>query len=213
MGAEASVLIYSVESGGMRLIALAAVFVALVLLFGCNGSPINHGVTADWRPYRGSASPKVVVYEYSDFECPFCAAAQPTVEQVLRAYPADVQLQYRYFPLSAHPRGYPSAIAAVCAQKQGKFWEMHDKMFSNQQALEDSDLRKYAKEVGMDVVQFDSCYSSNEAKDAVASDQAAGVAAGVVSTPTFIIGGSKVIGSQPFPKFKSVIDSEIALAR
>ena len=193
--------------------AFAVSFVLLLALFGCAGAPINHGVAADGHPYRGSAGPKVIVYEYSDFECPYCAAVQPTVEQVLRAYPNDVQLQYRYFPLPIHPRAQPSAIAGVCATKQGKFWEMHDRMFANQQALEDSDLRNYASQVGMNLTQFDSCYSSKEAADAVAADQSAGVAAGVVSTPTFIVGGSKVIGSQPFSKFKQAIDSEIALVK
>jgi len=196
----------------MARFTLIAMAVALVLLFGCASSPINEGVTKDGRAYRGADSPKVVIMEYSDFQCPFCSAVLPTVDQVLHAYPDAVQLQYRNSPLPSHPRAFPSAVAAVCAEEQGKFWQMHDRLFSNQGALEDADLQGYAKDIGLDTGKFSSCYSSSETAAKVKKDMAEGAAAGVAGTPTFIIGQSVVRGAQDFSAFKQAIDLEIARA-
>ncbi len=190
---------------------VVSLLIAAALLFGCTGSPINEGMTVDGKAYRGAANPKVVMYEYSDFECPFCGKVQPAVEEVLRAYPETVQLQYRHYPLvDTHPRSFPSAITAVCAEKQGKFWQLHDKMFANQQALSDSDLRKYASEAGMNLTEYDSCISSDETAQTVRGDMLVGNSIGVQATPTFTVGGSQVRGAQPFSKFKQAIDSELA---
>lgn len=196
----------------MTKIVIALCALALAFLLGCASSPINEGVAADGRPYRGAATPKVVIYEYSDFECPFCGKAQPTIEEVLRAYPDTVQLQYKHFPLDAHPRAVPSAIAAVCAQEQGKFWALHDKLFANQNALEDADLRRYAGEVGMDLALYDKCIVLPATAEKVEKDHLEGIGKGVSGTPIFFIGESEVRGAQPFSKFKSVIDSELARA-
>ncbi|VVB98969.1 Thioredoxin [uncultured archaeon] len=195
-----------------KLLAAGVLFLAAFLIFGCTGAAVPQGTTSDGHPYRGSATPKVVIYEHSDFECPFCGAVQPTVEQVLQAYPNEVQLQFRHNPLPIHPRAVPSAIASVCAQQQGKFWEMHDKLFGNQNALEDADLQRYAQQVGLDMAKFNTCITSDAAAAAVQGDEAEGQALGIQGTPTFIIGQSKVIGNQPFSTFKAVIDSEIARA-
>jgi protein-disulfide isomerase len=194
----------------MRFLLIAAALMAALLLFGCAGQPINEGVDAQGRAYRGAANSKLVIYEYSDFECPFCGRVQPTVEGMLRAYPNDVRLYFRHFPLDAHPRAMPSALAGVCAEEQGKFWPMHDKLFSNQNALSDSDLKKYAADAGLDSAKFGSCLSSQAALERVKSDMAEAAAAGVEATPSFKIGESMVRGAQPFSKFKEVIDSELA---
>jgi protein-disulfide isomerase len=188
---------------------VAIAILAFLVIAGCAASPIHEGVAADGRPYRGSATPKVVIYEYSDFECPYCAQVQPTVDQILRTYP-NVQLQYRYFPLDIHPRGIPSAIAAVCADEQGKFWQMYDVLFPNQDKLEDADLQKYASGMGLNMTKFNQCLSSDEAAQKVRADMAEGATVGVQATPTFKIGDSIVRGAQPFAQFKSVIDSELA---
>lgn len=192
-------------------IAILAILAAFALLFGCAGSPINEGYTAEGRAYRGAASPKLVIYEYSDFECPFCGKVQPAVEETLRAYPDTVQLQYRHYPLlDVHPNSLGAAVAAVCAEKQEKFWKMHDLMFSNQQALQAADLRKYASEAGMDLGEYDSCVSSDGAAQKVREDMLVANSAGVQATPTFVVGSSQVRGAQPFSKFKTAIDSELA---
>ncbi|MEM2137926.1 MAG: thioredoxin domain-containing protein [Candidatus Anstonellaceae archaeon] len=192
---------------------LAALLLSAILLFGCTAAPLPEGVTADGRPYRGAANPRVVIYEYSDFECPFCAQAVGTVDETLRAYPDSVQLQYRHFPLEVHPRGVPAAVAAECAAEQGKFWQMHDRLFANQNALSDADLAKYAQELGLDMGKFAECQKSDDALSRVESDRLEGMAKGVQATPTFFIGQSSIRGSQPISKFKQVVDSELARAR
>lgn len=188
---------------------LFALAIALVLLFGC-ASPLNEGVSPDGRPYRGATNAKLTIYEYSDFQCPFCDRARQNVEEVLRQYPGSVKLEYRYFPLASHPRGFASALAGACAEEQGKFWAMHDLMFDNQEALEDADLEKYALQVGMNVADFQKCLSFPQAAQKVNADKAQGESLGVQGTPTFFIGESVVVGAQPVSKFKSAIDAELA---
>jgi protein-disulfide isomerase len=190
-----------------KLIALA---IALALLYGCTAPPLTEGVTPDGRPYRGAELAKLTIYEYSDFQCPFCDRARQNVDEVLRHYPSSVRLEYRYFPLASHPRGYASALAGACAEEQGKFWMMHDLMFDNQEALEDADLEKYASQSGMDAGAFKKCLSSAAAAKIVSVDKAQGESLGVQGTPTFFIGESVVVGAQPVSKFKSAIDAELA---
>ena len=197
----------------MEKLALFAALAALILLFGCAASPLHEGTAADGRPYRGAANAKLTIYEYSDFQCPFCKAAVQTVEDALRAYPDTVNLEYRYFPLvEIHPRAYASALAGACAEKQGKFWAMHDLMFANQENLEDADLEKYATQAGLDIAAYKTCIASPEAAKLVNDDMAAGGKLGISGTPAFFIGQSSVIGAQPISKFKEVIDSELARA-
>jgi protein-disulfide isomerase len=193
----------------MRKFAVLAIALAL-FVSGCALSALPEGVAADGRPYRGAESAKLTIYEYSDFQCPFCDRARQNVDEVLRVYPDSVRLEYRYFPLSSHPRGYASALAGACAEEQGKFWKMHDLMFDNQEALEDADLEKYALQSGMDLAAFRQCLSSAAAAGKVNSDKAQGEQLGVQGTPTFFIGQSAVVGAQPVSKFRSAIDSELA---
>jgi len=194
----------------MKTIVFAVVVAVALLLAGCAASPINEGVDAQGRAYRGAANAKLTIYEYSDFECPFCGKAQGVVEEVLRAYPAQVRLEFRHYPLGIHPRAYPSALAAVCAEEQGKFWFLHDKMFANQQSLSDADLKKYAAEAGLDAEKFSACIVSDSADKKVQTDMIEAAAAGVQATPSFKIGESMVRGAQPFSKFKQAIDTELS---
>lgn len=193
----------------MRYLTIGIALAMLLALYGCAAQPMPEGMTQDGRAYRGAANARLVIYEYSDFECPYCGKVQPTVDEVLRAYPEDVQLQFRNNPLDIHPQSYGAALAGVCAEEQGKFWPMHDKMFASQSALYPSDLKKYASELGLDQQKFEQCLGSAEADAKVKSDLAEG-ASTVRGTPTFKIGQSAVMGAQPFSKFKTVIDSELA---
>lgn len=193
------------------------VFVALLaaslLLSGCAQAPVNEGMTADGRAYRGAAEPKLVIYEYSDFECPFCARVQPTLERVVRAYgEKGVQLQFRHSPLGIHPHAFDAAVAGVCAEKQGKFWQMHNKMYDNQVALDAGSLERYAVDAGLDIGAFKACAESTEAEEAVSNDMAMAASLGIAGTPTFIIGRSEVEGAQPYEKFQQAIDAELATA-
>ena len=164
-------------------------------------------------PARGPAAAPVTIVEFSDFQCPFCGREFPVIEKLMKEYDGKVRLVFRHFPLDFHPFAEKAAEAGACAADQGKFWELHDKMFSNQQKLAVDDLKGYAKSVGIDSTKFDKCLDSGEKKPQVDDDQKAGAAAGVNGTPAFFINGRMLSGAQPFDKFKEVIDDELANAK
>lgn len=191
-------------------VLLALSIACLLLAFGCAAAEVNEGVGSDGRAFRGSAAPKVVVYEYSDFECPYCQKGQPAVDAVMRAYQEKgAQLRFMHYPLPSHPRSLPASLAAVCAEKQGKFWEMHDKLYANREALEDSDLEAYATGIGLDMAAYAKCISSPDAQAVIEADMQEGKAAGVRATPTFVIGQSMVEGASQ-EKISQAIELELA---
>ena len=161
-------------------------------------------------PARGPEAAKITIVEFSDFECPFCSRALPSVDRVMKEYEGKVRLVFRQYPLDFHPHAGKAAEAALCAADQGKFWELHDKMFASQKDLEVDKLKGYAKTAGVDSVKFDKCLDSGEKKAAVDADQKQGSEAGVNGTPAFFINGVLLSGAQPFEKFKDVIDRELA---
>ena len=166
----------------------------------------------DSTPKKGSDNPLVTIVEFSDFQCPFCTRVNPTIAQIQKTYGDKVQIRFRNLPLSFHKRAKPAAKAALAAHKQGKFWEMHDKLFANQKALEDADFEKYAKELRLNVTQFKSDLASSEIDAMVSKDSAAAAKYGARGTPTLFVNGVPVRGAQPFPAFKTIIDKEIAMA-
>jgi protein-disulfide isomerase len=161
-------------------------------------------------PSRGPASAPVTIVTFSDFECPFCSRAIPTLERVMKEYDGKVRLVFRDFPLPFHPNAQKAAEAGDCAAAQGKFWEMHDKMFASQQALQPDQLKGYAKELGLDAAKFDECLDKGAMADAVKKDHEAGREAGVRGTPAFFVNGKLLSGAQPFEEFKAAIDAELA---
>jgi len=164
-------------------------------------------------PPRGNPKAPVTIIEFSDYQCPFCKRAEPTVEEVLKAYgPDKVRLVYRNFPLPFHSDARPAAEAAGCATDQGIFWEYHAKLMGAKD-LSAGSLSTMAGEVGMDKKKFDECVSAQKYKDAVEKDIQAGQEAGVNGTPAFFINGRMLDGAQPFEKFKEVIDEELASAQ
>ena len=158
---------------------------------------------------RGPADAKVTIVEFSDFECPFCSKAKLTVDKVMESYAGKVKLVFRHYPLPMHPNAPKASEAALCAGDQGKFWEMHDKLFENQRALGVDALKGYAKAVGVDEAKFTACLDSGEKAASVAEDVKAATEAGVNSTPTFFINGRELSGAQPEEEFKRVIDEEL----
>ena len=108
-----------------------------------------------------------------------------------------------------HNRAKPAAEAAQCANEQGKFWEYHDKVFANQQALTDDDLKKYATDLGLNVETFNTCYSSGKYRADVDKDFSEGQKIGVTGTPAFFVNGRFLSGAQPFEAFKAMIDEEL----
>jgi len=109
-----------------------------------------------------------------------------------------------------HNRALPAAEAAQCAHEQGKFWEYHDKLFQNQQALSDEDLAKHATDLGLNVESFSTCLTSGKFRAAVQQDAADGEKVGVTGTPAFFVNGRFLSGAQPFEAFKTIIDEELA---
>ncbi|OIO21292.1 hypothetical protein AUJ17_03105 [Candidatus Micrarchaeota archaeon CG1_02_47_40] len=130
----------------------------------------------------------ITIVTYSDFECPFCARAEPTISELMSKNPS-LKVYFKQFPLppQMHPNAQKSAEASLCAQDQGKFWEYHDKLFANQQALSVSDLKGYAKALGMDEAAFNACLDGGKKADIISAHQAEGALIGVSGTPAFYI--------------------------
>ncbi|MBX2812049.1 MAG: thioredoxin domain-containing protein [Myxococcales bacterium] len=170
-------------------------------------------VLQEGTPTKGSSKPLVTLVEFSDFECPFCSRVNPTLAKIMETYGDDVQVQFRNQPLGFHKRAKPAALAALAAHKQGKFWEMHDKLFANQRALSDEDLKKYAKEIGLDVDRFEADLISDEVAKILAQDQKDAAKFGARGTPTLFANGVPIRGAQPFAAFKKIIDEELVYAK
>ena len=170
----------------------------------------RHTVDAS-GPSKGPADAPITIVEFSDYECPYCSRAQDAIKQVFAAYPNKVRLVFKDFPLDFHENAPKASEAAHCADKQGKYWEMHDKLFANQQALGKEALRGYAKAIdGLDVEAWSKCFDSGEMAKRVSQGLAQGRSAGVNGTPAFFVNGILLSGARPFSDFKRIIDSELA---
>jgi protein-disulfide isomerase len=161
-------------------------------------------------PSRGPATAPITIVEFSDFECPYCSQAEKTVSEVLRVYGDKIRLVYRDLPLPSHRNAPKAAEAAHCAGDQGKYWEMHAKLFSNQRNLEVPALKGYAKELKLDQAKFDKCLDSGTFAPVVEENRKVGSDAGINGTPAFFVNGVLISGAQPFDAFKEVIDAELA---
>jgi protein-disulfide isomerase len=175
--------------------------------------PPRQKVAAADSPARGPASAPIELVEFSDFQCPFCLRAHPTVQQVLSTYGDKIRFVYRNYPLPSHPNARPAAEAAQCANEQGKFWEYHDRLFADQTKLSDADLKASAAALGMDAPKFNTCLDSHKYKTRIDTDLQAGNEAGVNGTPAFFVNGRLLNGAQPYEEFKRVIDEELAAKR
>src|SRR3989344_1313975 len=156
---------------------------------------------------------KVEIVEFSDFQCPFCQQFFNTAYKEIKAKYIDTgkaTLVYQHFPLSIHANAQKSAEASECANKQGKFEAYYNTLFTSGKAdgtgLAVPDLKKYAVNLGLDTVKFNSCLDSGETVGAVKKDFEEGQTIGVSGTPTFIINGERIVGSQPFTTFEAVIE-------
>jgi protein-disulfide isomerase len=152
----------------------------------------------------------VEIVEFADFQCPFCIRAHPTVTKVLSTYGDKVRFVYRNFPLASHPDARPAAEAGACAAEQGKFWELHDRLFAGQTKLGIDDLKQHAAAVGVDAARFNSCFDQRKFQKDIDADMEMAADAGVNATPAFFVNGRPLIGAQPFEAFKRLIDEELA---
>jgi glutaredoxin len=142
-------------------------------------------------PSRGEPMAAVTMVEFSDFQCPYCGAAEPVLAPVLRQFEGRVRLVFKNYPLSGHEHAMEAARASFAADNQGKFWEMHDMLFERQTALEDADIDRYAAELGLDMDRFHTDIASSEVQARIDADKAEGHRVGVDSTPTLFIQGRR----------------------
>jgi protein-disulfide isomerase len=161
-------------------------------------------------PSKGPENAPVTIVAFSDYECPYCVRADATVKEVLAAYPGKIRFVHRDYPLPMHQKAPKAAEAAHCAGDQGKYWDMHDRLFANPAKLEVADLKAHAREIGIDASRFDQCLDSGDKAKVVEMHKRAGDDAGVSGTPAFFINGRPLAGAQPAEAFKAIIDEELA---
>ncbi len=167
-------------------------------------------------PSKGGTKAKVVIQEFSDFQCPFCSRVEPTVDQITKEYGDKVKFVWRNLPLPMHSDAPLAAEASMEAFKQkgsDGFWKFHGILFKNQQALKRENLEKYAGDIGLDVTKFKAALDNHTHQASVEADKKAGNDAGIQGTPAFVINGYFVNGAQPFENFKKAIDKALAEAK
>jgi protein-disulfide isomerase len=165
------------------------------------------------NPTKGGANAKVVINEFSDFQCPFCSRVGPTLKQVEKEYGDKVKIVWRNMPLPFHqdaPLAAEAAQEAFTQKGSSGFWAMHDKLFENQKALTRPDLDKYAQELGLDMGKFKAALDSRKHKGVIDADMAVAKQVGVNGTPAFTINGYFLSGAQPFEKFDKLIKTALA---
>ena len=161
-------------------------------------------------PSLGPADATVVIIEFSDFTCPFCARfVIETKPRLLEVYGDRVRFVFRHAPILG-PMSVESALAAVCADEQGAFWDYHDRLFRNQQSLNSEALIGHAQALGLDMGSFNACMTREASLDKLRADLSAAQESGLTGTPTFFINGRVLRGAQPFEEFARIIEEELA---
>jgi protein-disulfide isomerase len=163
-------------------------------------------------PAWGPEDAPVTIVEFSDFECPFCSKVVTTLEQVKKNYPEKVRIVFRQFPLAMHPNAQKAAEASLCADEQGRFWEMHDLMFGEQRKLKVEELKEKAGQLELDVESFGECLDSDRYAEQIQEDLKAGARVGVTGTPALFINGRFLSGARPYEAIAGIIDEELDAA-
>ena len=159
-------------------------------------------------PFRGTADAPVIIALFTDFQCPYCARILPLLNQVLEKYQGKVKLVFKNFPLSTHQFARKAAAAALAAGKQGKFWELHDRLFQNYNRLNDQVVQEQAKELGLDLQKFDKDMADPQIMQVINQDMQDGAKAGVRGTPTLFVNGS-LLRNTNLEGFQAAIDKEL----
>lgn len=204
-----------------RFWAIIGVIIAIfagVLWMNSNKNDNNSGTSSNAQPtshLKGNAASKVKFVEYGDYECPYCAEYQPVLTQVFQKYQATVSFQFRNLPLTQiHQNALAGARAAEAADLQGKFWEMHDLLYQNQNSWAQSSnpnsmFDTYAQQLGLNVSQFDKDFASSKVNDRINADKAEFNKTGqALSTPTFFLNGKK-IAATTLDEFSKLIDEAL----
>ncbi|MCP4676153.1 MAG: thioredoxin domain-containing protein [Deltaproteobacteria bacterium] len=161
------------------------------------------------HPYKGNTKAKVVIIEYACFQCPFCAHLATKLKKLKSKFGNKIVHYFKFYPVLSHDRGVPSALAGLAAHRQGKFWPMHDIMFKNRSDLDDEDLAKYAKKIGLDMTKFKQALNDKSSMKYVERDKLEGMRIGVEGTPTFFINGKLFDGVQDYEEIVDRIAEEL----
>ncbi len=160
-------------------------------------------------PTRGNENAAVTIVEWSDFQCPFCNRVVPTLVKIRAEYGERVRFVFKHLPLSIHPQAAGAHAAAEAAHRQGKFWEMHDRIFENQRDLAVETFEGYASKMGLDMDQFRRDVKAEDIAKRIRDDLDQAQKLGVTGTPSFFINGKFLSGAQPFASFKRQIDEAL----
>jgi len=166
-------------------------------------------VRATGGPSRGPETAPITIVEFTDFQCPFCSRAMPTLQSLEEKFGQKVRLVFKHYPLPIHKEANRAAEAAVCAEEQGRFWEMHDKLFTDPNRLSATDIARYAQESNIEPSRFNDCLASGRGAERVKLDRAEGEDYGVSNTPTFFVNGRFLLGAVPLGTFASVVEEEL----
>lgn len=164
--------------------------------------PVNNSAT------KGPDDAPVTVVLFDDFQCPYCARLVPTIEQVMQAYPQQVRVVFKHFPLSMHKFAKQAAVASIAARNQGKFWPLHDQLFANYNKLNDEKIRELAQAVGLDMQRFDQDIQDPALHQEVDADMQLGSRSGVRGTPAVYINGAQ-LSDRSLQGFRKAIDAAL----
>jgi len=207
----AALAIKSIREGKTRAQVIAALK-ASTLAKGPTPRPILEDpikIPIAGAPAKGPEGARVTLVEFSDFECPYCSQAVGQVDALMKMFPNDIRLVYKQFPLSTHPHARLAAAAALAANQQGKFWQMHDELFKNFRQLSRERIVALAKEIGLDMDQFTSDLGARKFDAVVNNDLRDGEEAGVGGTPAFFINGKHYNGPMEPAEVKPLIEAEL----
>jgi len=191
---------------------LVAIILIFAVIFYFFGNKEESGSMNSIYDYGDSV---VVIVEYGDYQCPACISSYTMIEQILKEYEGKVKLDYRHFPLPGHEFALKASIVAECAREQGKFWEMHAKLYESAGKLDENSLNEYAKELGLDEEKYSDCFNHNKYIETVNEQKRQGIKDKISGTPTFFINGKKVVNlknSKYLPNiedFRREIDAEL----
>lgn len=226
----------TMDGGSCRALARALLAVSLALALGGvargDEAPPRSGgldvvVSVGDLPPKGDPNARLTLVEFSDYECPFCGRhARDTMPLIEQAYvkPGTLRYVFRDFPLASHRRAARAAEAARCAGEQGKYWEMHDRLFADQDGFGDDDLARRADSLGLRVAVFQQCLAAGRQASRVARDRLDGQRLGIRGTPTFLIGYTEpgggsvrvvkvIVGAEVYSAFRDAIESVLAASR
>ncbi len=163
-------------------------------------------------PTRGPAVAKVTLIEFADFQCPFSAQLRPTLMRLQRDFGKDLRIVWKHSPLAFHSRAMPAAIVAESAREQGKFWEMHDKLFTDSPSLSDEELSSAAEDLGLDMTRFVDSIRTQRDRSRVEEDARLATLVGATGTPTIFVNCRRVTGAQPYEQMRTIVEQELMKA-